>query len=69
MQINATSWFGGESTTYVPHGLWSRGYKDMLDQMVELGFNTIRLPYSDEALEPGKVPNGIDFALNPDLQA
>lgn len=68
VQINATSWFGGESTTYVPHGLWSRGYKDMLDQMVELGFNTIRLPYSDEALEPGKVPNGIDFALNPDLQ-
>ncbi|RVT98545.1 hypothetical protein EOD42_00010 [Rhodovarius crocodyli] len=68
VQINATSWFGGESTTYVPHGLWSRGYKDMLDQMVELGFNTIRLPYSDEALEPGKVPNGIDFSLNPDLQ-
>ncbi len=68
VQINATSWFGGETNTYVPHGLWSRSYKDMLEQMVELGFNTIRLPYSDEALEPGKVPNGIDFFLNPDLR-
>lgn len=68
VQINATSWFGGESNTYVPHGLWTRNYKDMMDQMVELGFNTIRLPYSDEAFEPGKIPNGIDFAQNPDLR-
>lgn len=68
VQINATSWFGGESTTYVPHGLWARSYKDMMDQMVELGFNAIRLPYSTEAFQPGKVANGIDFAKNPDLQ-
>ena len=68
VQINATSWFGGETTTYVPHGLWARNYKDMLDQMVELGFNSIRLPYSDEALQPGRIANGIDFAKNPDLR-
>ncbi len=68
VQINATSWFGGESTTYVPHGLWARNYQDMMDQMVELGFNAIRLPYSTEAFQPGKVANGIDFAKNPDLQ-
>ncbi len=67
VQINATSWFGGESNTYVPHGLWTANYKDMMDQMVSLGFNSIRLPYSDEAFEPGKIPNGIDFAKNPDL--
>ena len=68
VQINATSWFGGESSTYVPHGLWARDYHSMLDQMVELGFNAIRLPYSDEAFEPGRIPNGIDFGLNPDLR-
>jgi len=68
VQINATSWFGGESSTYVPHGLWTRDYHSMMDQMVELGFNAIRLPYSDEAFEPGKIPNGIDFFQNPDLR-
>ena len=68
VQINATSWFGGESNTYVPHGMWTRDYHSMLDQMVELGFNAIRLPYSDEAFLPGKVPNGIDFFQNPDLR-
>lgn len=68
VQINATSWFGGESTTYVPHGLWTANYKVMMDQMVSLGFNAIRLPYSDEAFQPGKVPNGINFDANPDLR-
>ena len=68
VQINATSWFGGESGTYVPHGLWARDYHGMLEQMVQLGFNAIRLPYSDEAFQPGKVANGINFGLNPDLK-
>ena len=51
-----------------PHGLWARSYKDMMDQMKQLGFNTIRLPFSDQLFDPGSVPNGIDFAKNPDLQ-
>ena len=68
VQINAVNWFGGETTTYVPHGLWTRDYHAMLDQMVQLGFNTVRLPYSDEALVPGRMPDGIDYALNPDLR-
>ena len=46
VQISGVNWFGMESTTQAPHGLWSRGYKEMIDQMAGLGFNTIRLPYS-----------------------
>ncbi|MBY0336339.1 MAG: cellulase family glycosylhydrolase [Acetobacteraceae bacterium] len=67
VKIAAVNWFGMESNVYVPHGLWARGYKDMMDQMVASGFNAIRLPYSDEALDAGRMPTGIDYSKNPDL--
>ena len=66
--ISGVNWFGMESTTQAPHGLWTRGYKDMINQMAGLGFNTIRLPFSSELLHTTAAPNGIDFSKNPDLQ-
>jgi chitinase len=50
VQIAGVNWFGFESSTFAPHGLWARGYKDMMQQMVDSGFNTIRLPFSSEML-------------------
>jgi aryl-phospho-beta-D-glucosidase BglC (GH1 family) len=67
VKIAGVNWFGMESANYAPHGLWTRGYKDMMDQMKAEGFNAIRLPYADEALDAGRKPTGIDFAKNPDL--
>ena len=68
VRIAGVNWFGMESTNFAPHGLWIRGYKEMMDQMKQLGFNTIRLPFSNQLFDAGSVPNGIDFAKNPDLQ-
>ncbi|WP_421994546.1 Calx-beta domain-containing protein [Reyranella sp.] len=68
VQIAGVNWFGFESSTLAPHGLWTRGYQDMMDQMKELGFNTIRLPFSNDTFHSGGTPNGIDFFQNPDLQ-
>ncbi|WP_205666092.1 Calx-beta domain-containing protein [Aquabacter cavernae] len=68
VQIAGVNWFGFESSNFAPHGLWTRGYQDMMDQMVDLGFNTIRLPFSSEMLHTSAAPNGIDFSKNPDLQ-
>ena len=33
-------------------------YKDMMNQMADLGFNTIRLPYSSEMLHSTAAPTG-----------
>ena len=44
VRIAGINWFGFETTNYVVHGLWSRNYKDMLDQIARLGYNTLRLP-------------------------
>jgi aryl-phospho-beta-D-glucosidase BglC (GH1 family) len=67
--IEAVNWFGMESSTLVPHGLWARNWQDMMDEMKALGFNAIRLPFSLEAIVRGEeLPNSINFGLNPDLQ-
>ncbi len=68
VRIAGVNWFGLETSNFVPHGLWTRSYQSMMDQMKELGFNTIRLPFSDQLFDAGSVPNGIDFSKNPDLQ-
>ncbi len=68
VQISGVNWFGMESTTGAPHGLWTRSYTEMIDQMAAEGFNTIRLPYASETLHSTAAPNGIDFSKNPELQ-
>jgi endoglucanase len=56
-----------ETGTFAPHGLWSRNWQAMLDQIAALGFNTVRLPFSNEAIAPGRMPQGINYDVNPDL--
>jgi len=69
VRIAGVNWFGFETSNDVVHGLWTRDYKSMLDQMKSLGYNTIRLPYSDDILKPGTMPNSINFyQMNTDLQ-
>ncbi len=69
VRIAGVNWFGFETNNYVVHGLWTRDYKSMMDQMKSLGYNTIRLPYSDDIFKPGTMPNSINFyQMNADLQ-
>src|SRR5690348_5716253 len=69
VRIAGINWFGFETNNYVVHGLWSRDYKDVLNQIVSLGCNTLRLPYCDDIFT-GTQPNSIDFSSgkNADLQ-
>lgn len=67
VRMSGVNWFGLETSNYAPHGLWTRGYKEMLTQIQSLGYNIIRLPYSNQLFDAGSTPNGIDFSKNPDL--
>lgn len=66
--LTGLNWFGLETENLAPHGLWARKYGDMLDQIVQLGYNCLRLPFSNELFDPKLQPNGIDFYQNPDLK-
>jgi endoglucanase len=68
VRMTGINWFGLETANYSPHGLWSRGYKDMLDQMKSLKYNTLRLPFASQLFDPGSTPTSIRYDLNPDLQ-
>ncbi|MFJ3672080.1 cellulase family glycosylhydrolase [Streptomyces sp. NPDC090106] len=70
VRIAGINWFGFETSNHVVHGLWSRDYKSMIDQMRSLGYNTLRIPFSDDILKSGTVPDSIDFSggKNADLQ-
>lgn len=67
--LRGVNWFGLETETQAPHGLWARDYKEMLAQIKSLGYNVIRLPYSVQALR-GKSISGVNFDLgsNRELQ-
>jgi endoglucanase len=66
--LTGVNWFGLETSTFAPHGLWSRNWSDMLDQMVASGFNTLRLPYTNELFNAASKPNEVDYGKNPDLK-
>jgi endoglucanase len=65
--LSGVNWFGFETESHVPHGLWQRNLEEMLDQIHELGYNVIRLPFSNAMLAPSTKPTGINYAENPNL--
>lgn len=71
VRLKSINWFGAETEVYAPHGLWARGYKDIIDQIASLGFNCVRLPFSgDICNEQRTVTTGvINVSLNEELAA
>ncbi|MGL4758792.1 MAG: glycoside hydrolase family 5 protein [Patescibacteria group bacterium] len=65
--LKGISWFGAEENPdLIPHGLWKRGYKSMISQIKEYGFNAIRIPFCSRTLKNNPI-NYIDPKLNPEL--
>ena len=64
--IKAVSWFGLETSNCAPHGLWTIPLDDGMRQIADLGFTTVRVPFSNECLA-ASVSTSIDRTVNPDL--
>ncbi|HEX8630992.1 MAG TPA: cellulase family glycosylhydrolase [Catenuloplanes sp.] len=68
VRITGINWFGMETDNKTFHGLWSSNpWRGQLDTMARLGYNTLRIPYSDDALKPGAVATSVNSNSNPDL--
>ncbi len=52
VRLTGVNWFGFETQNFFPHGIWTRDMKSVLQQIKDLGFNTIRLPWCNEMLNP-----------------
>lgn len=51
-KIKAINWFGFQSKTNLVHGLWDVDFIQQLNKIKALGFNTVRLPFSNSTLLP-----------------
>lgn len=49
--LAAVNWYGAEGPTYVPGGLNKRPYMEILLTIKALGFNAVRMPFSNEMVE------------------
>jgi aryl-phospho-beta-D-glucosidase BglC (GH1 family) len=67
VNLSGLSWFGFETSNQAPYGLDVRKWEDLLDQTKQLGYNVIRLPFSNAMLKQGTKPAHINYTLNPDL--
>lgn len=68
--LKGVNWFGFETETFSPHGLWSTSMDYLLDFLKREKFNAIRVPFSTEFAEKmDKInPTAIDYSVNPDLK-
>jgi endoglucanase len=68
VRLTGINWFGMETDNKTFHGLWANvTWRSMIDHMAQLGYNTIRVPYSDDALKPGAQATSVNTFTNPDL--
>lgn len=67
VRLTGISWFGFETSTFAPHGLWKRSLGAILDDVAALGYNMLRIPFASQMLDAGSTPSGIDFTQNPAL--
>lgn len=57
--IGGINWWGFEGTDAVVAGLWTKDYTIILDQVKQYGYNTIRLPFSNQMWETNPLPSNV----------
>ncbi|WP_433537630.1 cellulase family glycosylhydrolase [Micromonospora sp. CA-249363] len=68
VRLTGINWFGMETDNKTFHGLWSSNpWRGQLDTMARLGYNTLRVPYSNDSIKAGATATGINDFVNPDL--
>lgn len=72
VRIAGINWYGFETTDEVAHGLYAQDYHAILSTIKAEGYNTIRLPFSNQMVESPIVPAAISSAngsgpINSDL--
>lgn len=66
--LNAVNWYGADSTDYVVAGLQVASLQSIVAEIKGLGFNSVRLPWSNQLVETNPVVGSYALAANPGLQ-
>jgi aryl-phospho-beta-D-glucosidase BglC (GH1 family) len=66
-KLLSVNWYGGSDELFVPGGLEVRPRADIARLIRSMGFNSVRLPYSDEMVVSNPLVAPAQLAANPDL--
>ena len=61
MRIAGINWYGFETPDEIAHGLWAQDYHAIINDIKNLGYNTIRIPFSNQMVETPIVPQNLSF--------
>ena len=71
VRIAGINWYGFETPDEIVHGLWAQDYHTIINDIKALGYNTIRIPFSNQMVENPIVPQNLSFyntgPINTDL--
>ena len=68
VRLNGVNWYGTESTDYVVAGLQVATLSSIVQQIKSLGFNVVRLPWSNQFYESNPVVQNYALAANPAME-
>lgn len=67
VQLRSINWYGASDIAFVPSGLNVQHRDNISDLIRRMGFNSVRLPYSDEMVRDNPLLDESLVAANPDL--
>jgi endoglucanase len=71
IRLAGVTWDAMQTVDFVPAGLEYQSYQQILCTIKEMGFNTVRIPLSDQLVRDNAsitIANDVNFTLNPTLQ-
>lgn len=69
VRLNAVNWYGAESTDFVVAGLGLAPLQSIVQQIKSLGFNAVRLPWSNQLYESNPVVPAYALTANPNMES
>jgi len=64
VRIAGINWYGFETPDFIAHGLWAQDYKTILNTIKALGYNVVRIPFSNQMVESNPVPTNFTQYAN-----
>lgn len=68
VRLNAFNWYGTESSDYVVAGLEIAPLQSIVNEIKSLGFNAVRLPWSNQMYEGNPVVQNYALTANPSME-
>jgi endoglucanase len=69
VRIAGINWYGFETQDEIAHGLWVQDYHTVLSDIAALGYNTIRIPFSNQMVETPAIPTNFQHNVGSPINA